>query len=940
MTRTKTTWRRRLCMLFCAILIFSMLMPSAAFAENAVVTTGSMYSYFQTYGSNGVWKDIQTPSHWITSTGEVAYCLQTSKDTPYNASYTTVDGEDYYDEYVLTGLMAIIQNGYPVTNAGFTDEQARYATANAIRFFLAENYADGMPQYLNLNVNGDWIRGKSGYEELYEWALYLVDLARWGAADPGSSGSISFSPSTLTLTEDADGQYFTGNITVNKNTSEEYGLAYNVPDETIITGYTGTRTETLTLKIPTSYANQSYSLCAYGGHDGNVAKLFFWAPAEANQQRIMTYVLENTEDYMEAYATINTPAASPKSGSIQITKTDESGNPLSGVSFELYDEFGNLEGSGQTNSSGIITFSNLELGEYYYRETATLPGYILDSDYYVVMLTTNGQVAKVTVKNSRESANVAVIKTDSKTGAALPGVHFKLVDSGGNTVAEGDTGNDGKLIFPGIPLGSYTLTETATVTGYVLDETARPVMVNTNGQMLEVRVTNDPAAGNLIIVKTDAGSGAPLSGVHFKLTDSTGTVVKEGDTDENGRLSFTFLPLGNYTLTETMTKDGYVLNSTPVSVSLTNNGQTVTKTITNRRARGSVSIVKTDSEAGEALAGVHFELRDEAGALVAEGDTSADGTLSLLNIPVGYYTLRETETVSGYVLDETPHEVNLTENGQVVELSMQNDPIHSTLEIVKKDAHEDVALMGAGYRLYDSSGMQVAEGYTDASGKLAFLNLARGRYSYAEFKAPRGYLLDDTCYPVNISENGITITETRTNERRPGTLVVTKQNTDGSPLEGAAFLLEYSTDQGTTWQPAFYRVGDELTRGGCTTQGLDGGELTTGADGKATFTGLRADGLILYRLTETKAPPGMTLIGDSILVGTLPVESGNTSAEDTEVFDAKAFHYTLNVTATDDPQYRLPEAGGGGFGLFPAAMMLSAVPMIFTIKSKTKKENN
>lgn len=248
--------------------------------------------------------------------------------------------------------------------------------------------------------------------------------------------------------------------------------------------------------------------------------------------------------------------------------------------------------------------------------------------------------------------------------------------------------------------------------------------------------------------------------------------------------------------------------------------------------------------------------------------------------------------------------------------------------------------MGAGYRLYDSSGMQVAEGYTDASGKLTFLNLARGRYSYAEFKAPRGYLLDDTCYPVNISENGITITETRTNERRPGTLVVTKQNTDGSPLEGAAFLLEYSTDQGTTWQPAFYRVGDELTRGGCTTQGLDGGELTTGADGKATFTGLRADGLILYRLTETKAPPGMTLIGDSILVGTLPVESGNTSAEDTEVFDAKAFHYTLNVTATDDPQYRLPEAGGSGFGLFPAAMMLSAVPMIFTIKSKTKKENN
>ena len=149
--------------------------------------------------------------------------------------------------------------------------------------------------------------------------------------------------------------------------------------------------------------------------------------------------------------------------------------------------------------------------------------------------------------------------------------------------------------------------------------------------------------------------------------------------------------------------------------------------------------------------------------------------------------------------------------------------------------------------------------------------------------------------------------------------------------------MEYSTDQGSTWQPSYFRVGDELTRGGCTTQGLDGGELTTGADGKAIFTGLRADSLILYRLTETKAPPGMTLMGDSILVGTLPVESGNINAEDTEVFDAKAFHYTVTVTATDDPQYRLPEAGGAGFSLLPFAMMLSAIPVFFTIKSKSKR---
>ena len=1018
--------RRGLSLFFCLILIFTMALPVAAYADTAVVTSGTMYSYFQTYGSNGVWKDIQTPSHWITSTGEVAYCLQTSMDQPYNSSYSTVDGSYYYSDYVLTGLMAILQNGYPSTNAGFTDEQARYATANAIRFFLAENYADGVPQYLNLNVNGDWIRGKSGYEELYEWALYLVDLARWGAANPGSSGGLSFSPSSLALTEDSSGQYFTGSITVNKNISDPYGIAHSLPSGTIITGYTGDRSETLTIKVPTSNENGSYTLCAYGTHSGAEAKLFFWAPSQTNQQRVVTYVLENTDDYLEAYATITTPTASPKSGSIEITKTDDAGNPLSGVSFELYDGYTVLQGSGQTDSRGVITFSNLPLGTYYCKETATLPGFILDSSYHTASITENGQVARVTVRNSRGRGSIIVTKIDSETDEPLAGVHFVLKDSSGSIVAQGDTESDGRLYFEdmpvgtytlietstlsgyvlddtprevtipangrmvflsvendpavaglvvyksgpdgetlsgvhfkltnsagqlaaegdtnsygwvsfsNLPLGSYTLQETATVTGYVLDTTPIPVTLSTAGQLVTKSITNSKALGSIVVVKTDADTGAALSGVHFVLTDSSGTSVGGGGTDENGRLTFGNLPLGTYTLTETETRNGYVLDETPVSVTLSTAGQLVTKNITNSRAVGSVAISKTDSETGQALAGVHFVLRDEAGARCAEGDTAADGTLTLSNIPVGRYTLRETETLSGYVLDETPREVNLSENGQAVEIEVENDPIRGSLEIVKTDSHDNIPLMGAGFRLYDSTGAQIAEDYTDAQGRLSFTDLPLGEYSFREFKAPKGYVLDETAHTVTISASASAVTKTVTDERRPGTLVVKKESSDGSPLEGAAFLLEYSSDDGSTWAPVFSRTGNEITRGGCTAAGLSDGQLTTGADGTATFTGLRADGIILYRLTEAKAPPGMSLLGSSVLIGKLPVESGNIHAEDTEVFDAKAFHYTLTVTATDDSQYRLPEAGGAGFALLSLSMIAAAAPVII-IKLKRRK---
>ena len=1121
MVKHKTLWRRSLSLLFCAILIFG-LMPITASADTALISSAPMTSYFETYTSGGVWTDLQTPAHWITATGEVAYCLQTSKDNPYNAGYYTIDGEEVYSARVLTGLQAILDHGYPAMTYDFTDEEARYATANAIRFWLAENSADGVPKYLDLNVNGDWIRGKSGYETLFRYSLYLLYMARTQDTNPVEGGALVFDPDEITLTQDASGQYFTGDVYLNKNISGDYSLMDNAPEGTLtITGHTGTQSETLTLKVPASYANQSCTLCAYGMDEAPAAALFFWAPASANNQRIVTYVLDSTKSiFVRGFLTINVPGLEERKGSIRITKTGDDGEVLPGVTFNLYDSTLNLVDGGSTDGSGQITFANLPLGEYFYQETDTLTGYVLDSTMYPVTVSSADQTVELNVTNTRESGSIVVMKTDAETGAALPGVHFTLSDAQGNLVnegdtgadgslsfgplplgtyslvetaapgsyvpdntpisvtldtngqavtknitnskalgsvtimktdaetgaalagvhfalldssslaiAEGDTGSDGTLLFSGIPLGSYTLRETATVsgyvlnntpipveittagqtvtinatnapakggititktdaengavlsgvhfilyngnnnfiaegdtdsegklsfsnlplgsysivethtpTGYVLDGTPRSVTITENGQIVEISITNGAASASIVVVKTDAETGLPLSGIHFVLADSFGATVGGGTTDENGILTFSGLPLGVYTLTETATQNGYVLDGTPITITLNENGQTVTQNISNTPARGSVSILKTDSETGAVLSGVHFELRDEAGALCAEGDTGANGTLTLPNIPLGSYVLQETTTPEGYVPDHTQRTVLITESGQSVQIAVENTPIRGSLEIIKKDVCDEIPLMGAGFRLYDSAGTQVAEGYTNSDGKLSFSGLAQGNYTFREFKAPKGYILDDSVHTFTISDVGAPITKTITNMRRPGTLIVKKQNANGSPLEGAAFLLEYSTDEGSTWKPVFYRAGKEVAHGACTTLGLDGGQLTTGADGTATFTGLRADGIVLYRLTETKAPPGMSLLADSVLVGTLPIESDNINAEDSEVFDDKAFHYTLEITATNAWQYRLPETGGDdGLKILPFAMMFLTVPIIFTFKSEKKR---
>ena len=55
MPRTKTQRCRRLLVLFCMFVIFSAYFTVPAFADYVNVTTGTSYSYFQTYSSKGVY---------------------------------------------------------------------------------------------------------------------------------------------------------------------------------------------------------------------------------------------------------------------------------------------------------------------------------------------------------------------------------------------------------------------------------------------------------------------------------------------------------------------------------------------------------------------------------------------------------------------------------------------------------------------------------------------------------------------------------------------------------------------------------------------------------------------------------------------------------------------------------------------------------------------
>ena len=252
--------------------------------------------------------------------------------------------------------------------------------------------------------------------------------------------------------------------------------------------------------------------------------------------------------------------------------------------------------------------------------------------------------------------------------------------------------------------------------------------------------------------------------------------------------------------------------------------------------KGSLTINKTDADTGKVLAGVTYRLYDSAGNKIADAITGADGKAVFSDLPLGSYSYQEIGAPSGYVVDDTKYQITITSTTLNITATRTNALGKASVEISKVDADSNTPLQGAGFRLYDASESQVAEGYTDANGKLTFTGLKLGSYTCKEFQAPAGYELDDTVFPIVLNQNEQILKVTRENKLITGSIEILKVDADTKqPLAGVVYRL-------------FDADGNKITDG------------TTDANGKVTFDNLKpgkysyqeistVDG---YQLDETK----------------------------------------------------------------------------------------
>ena len=155
-------------------------------------------------------------------------------------------------------------------------------------------------------------------------------------------------------------------------------------------------------------------------------------------------------------------------GQVLLTKKDDKGNALAGVKFALYSSQDNSlvqlysynGGDGdysyakissyqlpvsktelKTDDNGELYVCNLPYGNYYFKETKGLDGYVFSDEPIYFRITENATETSITAINEIKKGSVTLTKTDYE-GNIQSGVGFELYDSNNNllTVYTNDAG--------------------------------------------------------------------------------------------------------------------------------------------------------------------------------------------------------------------------------------------------------------------------------------------------------------------------------------------------------------------------------------------------------------------------------------------------------------------------------------------------------------------
>ena len=325
----------------------------------------------------------------------------------------------------------------------------------------------------------------------------------------------------------------------------------------------------------------------------------------------------------------------PKGG-VLVKKVDSVTNePISDVEFLVTDSAGSLIGNANgkfvTDSVGTFTIMDVAPGTtLIIKESRTRDGYLLDDTPQTVKVKSN-DIVTVEFRN-QPLGGLRIVKLDSITHKPLEGVEFKVTYADGSFVPDKNgqissngiyrTDKNGEVLISGL-IGTFVVTETKTLSGYIIDENTRSQTVVINPNDLQTLTFYNAPSGGLQIIKSDEDTGERIGNVKFEIRKMNGEIIGTYTTDRDGVISIPNAESGWYTIVERKAANGYALDTTPVNACV-KDGETTTVEITNQRMC-SIMIHKVDANTGKGIYGVKFVIYDSGKNPIMEVETDQDG---------------------------------------------------------------------------------------------------------------------------------------------------------------------------------------------------------------------------------------------------------------------------------------------------------------------------
>lgn len=545
---------------------------------------------------------------------------------------------------------------------------------------------------------------------------------------------------------------------------------------------------------------------------------------------------------------------------------------FNGATFAIKDTSGNVLETITTNGSKAKSKKYPVGTTLNVCEVTSPEGYLTNSSCNTVELKYSGDNTPstfyTTVKDQVIKGRIEIAKTIDKEKYGLfqsnvqkPGEGFKfdiILKSTGKVVSTLITDEDGRAISDYLPYGTYIVKEHET-TGY---DTLKPfeVKIDQNEKTYFYNIYNDTIKAELTIYKTDSETGKriPAAGVEFKIKDADGNYVTQEvtypkkettdvfKTDEDGSVHLPSpLKYGEYKLVEIKAPHGYVLKDTEIPINVDGSSTEIFMNFDNKTQKGQVYVEKSGemlSGAKESktdygtlytpeykekyLSGVTYEITAREDIVTPEGTvwfhkgdvvdtfTTGDGVTTSALLQLGKYSIKETATQTGFVLDGNTYDFDIEYAGQMIDVveikqSYVNERQKLDLQITKtfededKEAYKDVV-----FGVYSKNDITLndkviipADGLVgtltiDEDGKnIEQLDLPTGEYYVKELETNVGFKLDEEKhdftfdYDADTTKPTVTVSMDLYNEKRRLELDVNKVDKDHHDhfLNGAIF---------------------------------------------------------------------------------------------------------------------------------------------------------